>query len=236
MIICWGGGISLLVKFFSTDTDLVFSQAINRTIMENGAINEYVNCRFPAYFDGMQIADSEDLMRVCVAPWAKLFRREVFQLHDLRYPEGLHYEDIFLHWTFCVLAPRIYFIPAPTYVYTTNRPDSIMSNTNKKTGNEKAFLKIVRRIFEFHQKNGTFVKINPIAAKLAERYYEDTKKYSDETKYPYYSRVLRRILREFDVDCENCRPLRLIKNRSWFTVYFRRPKDWFLPRDRARKF
>ena len=59
------------------------------------------------------------------APWRKLVRTEHLQTNDLRFAEGLRYEDILYSWQLYLSTNRIAYIPVPLYFYR-NRPGSIM--------------------------------------------------------------------------------------------------------------
>lgn len=61
-----------------------------------------------------------------VAPHAKLLRRSFLEKHDLRFREGITYED-YLYWLQCViLRPRVVTLEEPLYKYKKN-PNSISS-------------------------------------------------------------------------------------------------------------
>lgn len=59
----------------------------------------------------------------------KLFRKNLIQKYNIKFPEGYIYEDIFFHFVTFAYAEKVYFFKGPSYYYRKTE-NSITSNMN----------------------------------------------------------------------------------------------------------
>jgi glycosyltransferase involved in cell wall biosynthesis len=66
-----------------------------------------------------------------VAAWNKLYKKEIIDAFEIRFPEKLYYEDSCFSWCYMSVSKKICYIPDAYYQYI-KRPGSIMDVTLKK--------------------------------------------------------------------------------------------------------
>ena len=121
--------IELCQKFDST-VDVV----ISRPLVEYQTLNilkeaddDYFS--IPPY--GIKSASEIDLFSIPAVAWSKIYKAEIFRRLDLKFPEGLYYEDNYWHWMFMKEIKLVLFTDVCFYNYV-RRSGSIMSNTFAK--------------------------------------------------------------------------------------------------------
>lgn len=78
---------------------------------------------------------NDDLILDCnVNSWNKIFRKDIINSHNIRFPIGLKYEDAYFFRVYMLWAKKINLIPDKLYYYR-RRAGSIMNETFKKTTN-----------------------------------------------------------------------------------------------------
>lgn len=110
---------------------------------------------------------------------ATIFKRQIIESNNIRFPVNLNYEDAYWHWCYFLSCKRVSFLTEPVYLYF-RRPGSVMSQTfEKKKGLALQHLAIIERIFEFaFQKHPEFLR-SPISKNLLIDYFWLAYKYSD---------------------------------------------------------
>lgn len=98
----------------------------------------------------------EILLNLPVVAWAKLYKTSIIRTYNLKFPEGLYYEDNFWFWAYFALCKNISLTNKLVYVYL-RRENGIMSGTFKKTDNRsRQIINIAHEIFSFYSKNDIF--------------------------------------------------------------------------------
>ena len=84
--------------------------------------------RFRSYFkphlSGEVELSEAVLLQADVCAWNKIFRRNVLEAHDIRFPEGLWYEDNYFFHLYGSFSRKAYYLPEQYYHYVC-RPGSI---------------------------------------------------------------------------------------------------------------
>jgi glycosyltransferase involved in cell wall biosynthesis len=62
--------------------------------------------------------------------WSRLWKTDFLLKHSIRFPEGLHFEDIYFNWVGTVLSQKIIVVEQPYYYYR-NHSDSIVGSKGK---------------------------------------------------------------------------------------------------------
>ncbi len=103
-------------------------------------------------FDGVHDV-TDDIVKNCdVSSWNKIFKREILDKYDIRYPVGLKYEDAYFFAVYMLWAKKICFVPDKLYNYR-RRAGSIMNQTFKKNSNLSIdHLYIAIQIYEYLKK------------------------------------------------------------------------------------
>ena len=100
-----------------------------------------------------------------------LFSLEVIEKFNLRFPDGLCFEDAWWHWAYFSQISEVYFIKEPVYRYF-RRPVSIMSQTFEKKGNKAIeHLYVTDRLFDFWLRRNQFECRRITAVGLLERHF-----------------------------------------------------------------
>lgn len=60
--------------------------------------------------------------------WNKIYKRNIFNEFNIKFPEGLIFEDVCTVYPLLIQVNKIGYIDEPLYNYTFNRTDSIMKN------------------------------------------------------------------------------------------------------------
>lgn len=144
--------------------------------------------------------------------WAKLFKRSIIEKNNLRFPEGLAYEDAYWHWTYLTSCTKISFIEDKVYKYFRHKK-SIMSSTFEC----KEFLAIqhlfvVEKIFEFWQQNNVLFFRFSTTLRLLEQYFWLAFRYS-----PNYEKIeavyeCSRIVKKFSLPYKENKIINLLYN------------------------
>lgn len=112
-------------------------------------------------------------------PWGKIFKRDIIDKYDLRFPKNLIYEDAFWHWAYLTSCNKITFINNIVYKYF-RRKGSIMSLTyDRVEGLAIQHLYIIEKIFNFWKKNNIINCRYITALNLLEGFFLQAFKLSD---------------------------------------------------------
>ena len=94
--------------------------------------------------------DIQNSYSVCA--WNKIYKRDIIEKHDVKFPRGLKYEDNYFYNAYCLWVKRVAFVADKLYKYR-RRAGSIMNSTyGNKTLNLHP-LKIAIAWFEYAKKN-----------------------------------------------------------------------------------
>ncbi len=96
----------------------------------------------------MEQISEVDLFAMPAVAWSKIYRAEIIKKIDLRFPEGVFYEDNYWYWMFMKEANSVFFSDVVFYNYV-RRPGSIMSNTiAKQEGHSVQRVLVLERILK----------------------------------------------------------------------------------------
>ena len=103
---------------------------------------------FKLTYSGLKESKEIDLFQIPVVAWSKIFNLESIRTWNIKFPEGLLYEDNYFFWVFMKSAESFYFSEIPFYIYV-RREGSIMANTFlRKPGYAIQRIFVLRKIFE----------------------------------------------------------------------------------------
>lgn len=108
-------------------------------------------------YTGVVSVHDEMIDRIDGSSCNKIMKKEVLDKYNIRYPQGLDYEDFCLFFQLLSVSKKIYFLPAYLYHYRRHS-DSIMVSTF--AGSIKAIdhLKIMEVIYHFLMEHNLFEK------------------------------------------------------------------------------
>ncbi|MEO1679145.1 MAG: glycosyltransferase [Pseudomonadota bacterium] len=117
-----------------------------------------------APWETMPLDDWREIVRHWPSAWNKLYRRSV--VGDLRFPEGLYYED---HPWFQALAARcatFAYVPRPLYRHRRGRAGQITSDGSEKVFDIFSVLKLSTEIIGSSAKPGAFEGLAMLATRV----------------------------------------------------------------------
>ncbi len=123
---------------------------------------------------------------MCV--WNKLYKKELFDRHNIDFAEGLDFEDHKVIFKSLLTAEKIFFIREKLYIYRFNRVGSILSDNNRRLIDHIEIFNIVENILietgtmSHLRKDFVTYKIHNLLY-----YYSMIK---EEHKGEYYSRMI----------------------------------------------
>lgn len=114
---------------------------------------------------------SEEVCRLInVNFWNKLYRRELIERYNLRFPEGLLYEDIPFFHGYASVAAKVACVPGRYYHYL-QRSSSIMGQSMQKTPRSVEHIQVLAYLVDFWEKHGIAKKMQSRLIYLLNRYY-----------------------------------------------------------------
>ncbi|MDR2342227.1 MAG: glycosyltransferase, partial [Campylobacteraceae bacterium] len=116
-----------------------------------------------------------DFKEYRTSAWCKLYKKDIIDRYNLRFPAGLINEDEAWHWYYFLYVKNVYYINK-THYNRLVRNNSIMSNREDYSIGKLDILYILENVYDYLQKNG-----------LYEKYYEQ---YSE-----YFSRIASDVLK-----------------------------------------
>lgn len=180
----------LFTALRSAEADFAFCQAY--TLEENSGEIGTKNYSFGKnYGQGSADAFFAEMVKnkeFHVAVWMNLYRRDFLQRNELRFSEGIMYEDCIFAYQLYKLAKKAVHVPEYLY-YRRYRANSVMSS--KKTArNFVSAARALREVESFWQQTGSAEKDLPYLARIAANAIdtyralgaEEQKKYADEYK------------------------------------------------------
>lgn len=114
------------------------------------------------HFAGYQPVTERVMLETDFSPTNKMFRRDLLDKYDLRFPEGLHYEDAYFCAAYLFICKSVYYLNEQLYTYV-RRPGSIMSNTwSKDSKNDTSLdhLYIAFQLFDFMKEHNLLDEYN----------------------------------------------------------------------------
>lgn len=129
-----------------------------------------------------------------------LLKRSIIDFNQLRFPEGLNYEDAYWHWCYFTRTAKVNFLNTPIYHYFRH-PVSIMSQTvERREGFAIQHIIIAEKILDFWQERNMLSQRVSTAINIVEAYFWFSYKNS-----PRFERVLVvhecvRIIKKFKLD------------------------------------
>lgn len=124
-------------------------------------------------------------MNVCA--WNKYFRMELIKKYNIRFPEGLWYEDAAFFWCYMSISRNISCTPNKYYNYIRYK-NSIMGST--LSGHSKAidYLNVVKFVMDFLIKNQQLVRLQDSFFNFLRAHFELSLRY---VPFKDYSKVIK---------------------------------------------
>ncbi|WP_446425159.1 glycosyltransferase [Mailhella sp.] len=121
---------------------------------------------FQLKFSGMHELTDNDLLKLSMTVWDKLFRRSRIEECALRFPEGMRFEDNVFVLNFTSIYRKALFLPHKLYRYF-RREDAFMNSVKqKKTKVAFDCIRILDPIYRFWSTNGLFPHMQAVFERI----------------------------------------------------------------------
>ncbi len=172
-----------------TDCDVVAARNICYYWGENNSKNYNVVCRGERVVDITADVVAKRISQVVV--WNKIFRRSFIEKHQIRFPEGVLYEDNYFYYVALANIKQLPLSDDGVYFYR-QRSGSIMDCTRREMKNND-HLGVFFLIYDYYKKNGllnnAYLPVSMLKAHLDFSY----------DKYANFKEI-RRIIKEYQLD------------------------------------
>ena len=121
---------------------------------------------FHIKFTGSHELADDDLFKLSMTVWDKLFRRSKIEECTLRFPEGMRFEDNVFVLNFAGIYRKALFVPQKLYRYF--RREGAFMDSVKLRKVKVAFdcIKILDSIYRFWMRNGLFPHMQPVFERI----------------------------------------------------------------------
>lgn len=123
-------------------------------------------------YSGMTILTDEKILNTDCAPVNKIFKKSIIEKYNIRFPEGLHYEDAYFFFAYCGVADYAFYIKDKLYNYVRHE-NSIMSQTfDKKSSRDFAIdhLYIAEKLLQFYKREKVIWQKNDLFWQIFSQY------------------------------------------------------------------
>ncbi len=94
------------------------------------------------------------LMRCNACAWNKIYHRDILEREQIRFPDGLYFEDEYFFTVYTAYVRRIAFVPDKLYYYR-RRVNSIMGRVmDRSAGYTADYVRVANRIWLYHEERG----------------------------------------------------------------------------------
>lgn len=153
----------LLKSIKESDADLAISEI--HVIYEAHSDLKYSDDNYYSLkFSGLEEITDDIILNTDLSPTNKIFRKSIIEKYQIRYPEGLYYEDAYFCPAYLCSSKNIFYLNERLYNYIRHE-NSTMSNTfSSKVDKDLAInhLYIAFRLFDFLTLNNLIDKYNDL--------------------------------------------------------------------------
>lgn len=152
--------------------------------------------------------------------WGKLYRKSRIDKLKLRFPVGLHYEDVFWHWVYLSNNCQVRFITDKLYNYR-QRAGSVMANTRK--GDSVVVYQgilITEKILQYYSDENLLKQLpGELITHLLEKSVKTSLQYSCNSNRLLVCETLKRIVNQYHFDVQSSVLLNSILKDDWTLVF-----------------
>lgn len=114
-------------------------------------------------YHGLQLINDDLMLNTDLAPTNKIFKKSLLEKYQIRFPEGLHFEDAYFCMAYFCVSKTVFYLNERLYHYI-RRENSIMSQTwsDDKTDFAIDHLHIAFRFYDFLETHGLTEQYNDL--------------------------------------------------------------------------
>lgn len=166
------------VQCMDEETDVVFFSLCIEGVPDERRKQE-MEAGFVVHHEGRHAVGMEHMNGSCVYVACKLYRRSVLENGDVRFPNGILYEDTAFYFMAISCCHLVYGLNKPFYHYL-QREDSTMNQSIRKTPRAIDHLAMARFAHEYFVRHGKAAAWRPALANLFNIAYSQTERYLPE--------------------------------------------------------
>lgn len=221
------------VLFVDSD-DYLLPGAINRLMKHTDVADtvigfpkvEYLDTRtteafdkdyFAPRFTGKVWLTDHMLQNIPVVAWAKIFNRHKIEQRNLRFPEGLLYEDNFFFWAYFFFEKIVYIEAEPVYCYVRHRTSIMSRSTEKREGYSINRIYIFQKLCQFYEENNIVAAASNNIIFLGEQLFWGAFYDAPDFEKAKIIWEMSKTLRHYDINTSSSELLERIKNG---TIHF----------------
>ncbi len=106
-------------------------------------------------YTGSQLIDWQLITNTDVSLWNKIFRRDIIEKNNIKFPDGLLFEDAYFCNAYMLMSKTIHFTDHKLYNYI-RQPSSIMSTSFKKNKSSGDYLKITVATYQYLKEHNIY--------------------------------------------------------------------------------
>ena len=113
-------------------------------------------------FSGLEEVNEDVILNTDLSPTNKIFRKSIISEHNIRFPEGLYYEDAYFCSAYLCCSNSIYYLNEKLYNYIRHKKSTMSNTFSSKVDKDPAIdhLYIAFKLFGFLEENGLLEKYN----------------------------------------------------------------------------
>ena len=108
-------------------------------------------------YNDSQLINWQLIVNTDVSLWNKIFRKDIIDRYDIKFPDGLLFEDAYFCNCYMLRCRTTFFSKDKLYNYI-RRPNSIMSTSFRKHKSSADYLKITESIFRYLKEQGMYTQ------------------------------------------------------------------------------
>lgn len=203
---------SAMINQMNKDVDLVFADI--SLVYETNQSKMLTDKKYYSIpFVGLKKVDSDIIRRINCSPCAKIFKKEIINRYQLRFPEKLNFEDAY--WYYCYISVSKYCFGLDLKAYSYYRHASGVMNelfNEKKTELAEQHIDIVGKIYEFYDQNKLSNLFLEMLQELMQVYFQLALTGSKREDQFYIMWKMGNILRNYQVPVEEGTILYFLKS------------------------
>lgn len=125
---------------------------------------------FMINFEGRQLINEFIILHTDAVVWNKIYRKSIIDQFDIRFPEGVKYEDAYFFNAYMMCSRSAFYLHEKLYHYR-RRPGSTVNNTFKKKRGSSDHLRVAILLYEFCEARQCNVKYSLLLAAIFYDYY-----------------------------------------------------------------
>lgn len=119
-------------------------------------------------FSGLEEIRDDIILMTDLSPTNKIFRKSIIEKNNIRFPEGLYFEDAYFCSAYLCCSKDIYYLNEKLYNYIRHEKSTMSNTFSSKTDKDPAIdhLYVAIKLFEFLKERELLEKYNNVFWKL----------------------------------------------------------------------